>query len=137
MTQPKKFKISTQGRGFYSLNKQIQTIVKVADVAAGLCHIYIPHTSASIIISENADPTVLKDLENFMTRLVPDGDAIFEHVAEGQDDMSAHVRSALTQTAVSIPIVDHSLALGIWQGIFLWEHRWRPHKRDVIVTLLG
>jgi secondary thiamine-phosphate synthase enzyme len=136
MVHQKKLRIATHGRGFYPLERKAQAIVKEASIPTGLCHIYIPHTSASIIISENADPTVLQDLEKFMSRLVEDGNAIFQHIAEGTDDMSAHVRTVLTQTAVSIPITDHSLALGVWQGIFLWEHRHHGHQRDVIITIL-
>ena len=135
MAYQEKLRISTHGRGFYPLERKIQAIVKEAPISIGLCHIYIPHTSASVIISENADPTVLNDLEKFMSRLVEDGDPIFQHTAEGEDDMPAHVRTVLTQTAVSIPISDHSLALGTWQGVFLWEHRHHSHQRDVIVTI--
>ena len=136
MAQQAKLQIATNGRGFYNLDKKISAIVAESGAEAGLCHVYIPHTSASIIISENADPTVSKDLEAFMSRLVPDGDPIFQHIAEGKDDMPSHVRSVLTQTAVSIPIVNYSLALGTWQGIFLWEHRLKGHRRDIIVTIL-
>lgn len=137
MSHQEKFQITTRGRDFYNLDRKISAIVAGAAIVTGLCHIYIPHTSASIIISENADPTVLTDLESFMNRLVPDGDSIFKHTAEGDDDMPAHIRSVLTQSAVSIPIMNHSLALGTWQGIFLWEHRFKPHSRTVIVTILG
>lgn len=136
MSQQAKLQILTKGRGFYTLDDEICAIVAKSNAETGLCHIYIPHTSASIIISENADPTVSKDLEAFMLRLVPDGDPLFQHIAEGDDDMPSHIRSVLTQTAVSIPIVHHSLALGTWQGIFLWEHRLKAHRRDVIVTVL-
>jgi secondary thiamine-phosphate synthase enzyme len=129
--------ITTRGRGFYNLDQSVLDVVRKGKISAGLCHIYIPHTSASIIISENADPTVLKDLEAFLSRLVPDGDAIFQHIAEGKDDMPAHGRSVLTQTSVTVPIVNHDLALGTWQGIFLWEHRLKAHRRHILVTLLG
>ena len=136
MTYQKKLQINTEGRGFYNLDRSIKEVVANAPVSCGLCHIYIPHTSASLIISENADPTVLTDLENFMCQLVPDGAKLFKHTAEGIDDMPAHVRSVLTQSAVSIPITEHSLALGTWQGIFLWEHRLKAHSRKIIVTII-
>ena len=129
-----KLQILTEGRGFYPLDHFLKPLVK--NISAGLCHIFIPHTSASVIISENADPQVLKDLEAFMERLVPDGDRLFKHIAEGQDDMPAHVRSVLTQASVSTPIIDGQLALGTWQGIFLWEHRLKAHHRDIIVSLI-
>jgi len=137
MTYQKTFQVPTQGRGFYNLDRFVQAIVTESSVASGLCHIYIPHTSASLMITENADPTVLKDLEAFMSRLVADGDAIFQHTTEGIDDMPAHTRAALTQTAVSIPILKHRLAIGTWQGIFLWEHRLKPHRRELITTIIG
>ncbi|MBS0350275.1 MAG: YjbQ family protein [Proteobacteria bacterium] len=136
MIYQEKFIVSTKGRGFYPLEQQIQKIVSEKEVQTGLCHVYIPHTSASIIISENADPTVLKDLEDYMSRLVKDGDPLFQHTAEGEDDMASHIRSVLTQTFVSVPIANHALALGVWQGIFLWEHRHLAHQRQVLVNLL-
>ena len=103
----------------------------------GLCHIFLRHTSASIIISENADPDVLRDLETFMSAVVPDGDGRFLHTAEGEDDMPAHIRAVLTQTSVTIPITNSQLALGTWQGIFLWEHRKSAHTRNITLTLQG
>jgi secondary thiamine-phosphate synthase enzyme len=104
---------------------------------ASLCHLFIQHTSASLLIQENADPNVLGDLEAFFRRLVPDGDPLFLHVEEGPDDMSAHIRGAITQTSLSIPIEDGRLMLGTWQGIFLWEHRAAGRARRVVVTPLG
>ena len=101
----------------------------------GLCHLFVTHTSASLIICENADPQVLRDLDAYLTRLVPDGDRLFRHTAEGPDDMPAHVRSVLTQTHLTIPLRDGRLLLGTWQGIFLYEHRRRGHRRRVIVSL--
>jgi secondary thiamine-phosphate synthase enzyme len=109
--------------------------VQKADVDAGLCHVFIRHTSASLMLCENADPDVLRDLESFMSRLVPDGDPMFVHTAEGPDDMPAHVRSVLTQSNLTIPIVDGRCALGTWQGIFLCEHRHVPHRRKIVVTI--
>ncbi len=137
MTQQKILEVLTKGRGFYNLDEQIKTIVELATVTTGVCHIFIPHTSASLLIMENWDPMVLRDLEAFMTRLVPDGDPLFQHTVEGLDDMPAHVRSALTQTAVCVPIINKKLALGKWQGIFLWEHRLKSHRRNFIVTLIS
>lgn len=129
--------ITTQhGRGFYPLDKFIKQFIKDSAISAGLCHVYIPHTSASLIITENADATVLKDLDAFLHRLIPDGDPLFKHIAEGIDDMPAHVRAALTQTAVSIPIIGNELALGIWQGVFLWEHRLKSHQRKIFLSIL-
>ncbi len=136
MAHQKILEILTKHRGFYSLDEQISAIVGKSDINAGLCHIFIPHTSASLLVMENWDSTVLKDLEAFMSRLVLDGDSIFQHTVEGIDDMPAHVRTALTQTAVSVPIIDGKLALGTWQGIFLWEHRLKPHRRKIIITLI-
>jgi secondary thiamine-phosphate synthase enzyme len=136
MIHQEKFTVATKGRGFYPLEDKVQGIVSELGVQTGLCHVYIPHTSASIIISENADPTVLKDLENYMSRLVKDGDPLFQHTAEGDDDMPSHIRSVLTQSSVSVPIANHALALGVWQGIFLWEHRYLAHQRQVQLTLI-
>ncbi|HVV67719.1 MAG TPA: secondary thiamine-phosphate synthase enzyme YjbQ [Gammaproteobacteria bacterium] len=136
MANQKFLEVQTKHRGFYNLDEAVNDFIQQSTVHTGLCHIFIPHTSASLLIMENWDSTVLKDLEAFMSRLVPDGDAIFQHTIEGLDDMPAHVRTALTQTAVSVPIIDNKLALGQWQGIFLWEHRLKPHRRNIIVTLI-
>ena len=106
-------------------------------IRSGLLTLFIPHTSASLLIQENADPDVLKDLNRFFNRLVPDGDPLYEHQSEGPDDMAAHIRSALTQTQLSIPVRNNQMALGIWQGIYLFEHRVYPHTRDILLHLLG
>jgi secondary thiamine-phosphate synthase enzyme len=111
--------------------------VRAHSVLTGLCTVYIRHTSASLVIQENADPAVQRDLERFLTRLVPEGDPLYEHVAEGDDDMPSHVRSALTRTSEQIPIRDGELALGTWQGIYVWEHRAAPHRREVVVHVIG
>ena len=103
----------------------------------GLATVWIHHTSASLIVCENADPDVRRDLDGFLARLVPDGDPLFVHTAEGVDDMPAHVRSVLTQTSIGIPIADGQLALGTWQGLFLWEHRLHPHSRKITVSVIG
>ena len=137
MVYQKQFVVSTRGRGTYDISHQVAAIVSEARLACGLCHVFIHHTSASLILCENADPTVRQDLEAFMQRLVPDGDAVFQHVDEGADDMPAHVRTVLTQTALTIPITAGRCALGIWQGIYLWEHRARGYQRQVTVTLYG
>jgi secondary thiamine-phosphate synthase enzyme len=129
--------IETRGRGTYELTDRIATAVRGAGVGTGLCHVFIGHTSASLLICENADPDVRRDLETFMADLAPDGDPRFVHTAEGADDMSAHLRSILTQTDLTIPVRDGRLALGTWQGVYLYEHRLRPHRRRVLVTVQG
>jgi len=129
--------IETAGRGVYDLTQRVQDIVAAADMSVGICHLLIRHTSASLMISENADAAVMSDLESFMSRQVPDGDPMYTHTQEGPDDMSAHVRSILTQVDLNLPITDGSCALGTWQGIYLWEHRHASHTRSVVVTLHG
>jgi secondary thiamine-phosphate synthase enzyme len=129
--------VSTSGRGTYDISRQIQDFVGSAGVTTGLCHVFIKHTSASLMLCENADPAVMRDLETFMERQVPDGDPMFTHTAEGPDDMPAHVRSVLTQSDINLPVSDGRCALGTWQGIYLWEHRYAPHQRTVTLTLTG
>jgi secondary thiamine-phosphate synthase enzyme len=129
--------ISTRSRGTYDITRDIAKIVSASAAQVGLATVFIHHTSASLIICENADPSVREDLEAFAARLVPDGDPLFTHDAEGDDDMPAHIRSVLTQTSLGIPVVDGRLALGTWQGIYLWEHRTSPHTRKVTVTIIG
>tara|TARA_B100000686_G_C16614119_1_gene875451 strand:- start:392 stop:811 length:420 start_codon:yes stop_codon:yes gene_type:complete len=131
------FSISTSGRGIYKINNPIENWMQSQRVRSGLITLFIPHTSASLLIQENADPDVLKDLNSFFNRLIPDGDPLYDHQAEGPDDMPAHIRSALTQTQLSIPVQDNRMALGIWQGIYLFEHRVSPHTRNVLLHLLG
>ncbi|MCP5093564.1 MAG: YjbQ family protein [Gammaproteobacteria bacterium] len=137
MISQHELQISTGGRGCYDLSLDVQNVVRDCGVTAGLCHVFIRHTSASLMLCENADPAVLRDLEAFMSRQVADGDPIFTHAAEGPDDMPAHVRSVLTQSDINVPIRDGRCALGTWQGIYLWEHRYAPHTRRVIVTVHG
>ncbi len=132
-----KLNVRTSGRGFVEITRQVQQTVSESGVKEGLCNVFIHHTSASLIISENADPDVLEDLERFMLRLAPDGDSIYEHTAEGPDDMPAHVRCVLTQTHLSVPVVAGRCDLGTWQGVFVWEHRYRPHTRRVTVSVTG
>ena len=130
-------RISTNGRGTYDLTLGVQDAVRESGIRSGLCHVFVCHTSASLMLCENADPSVMRDMETFMSRQVPDGDAMFTHTAEGPDDMPAHVRSVLTGSDLNIPVVDGRCALGTWQGIYLWEHRRAPHARRIIVTVQG
>ena len=127
--------ITTKGRGTYELTARVAEAVRSARVRTGLCHVFTTHTSASLMICENADPDVRRDLETFMADLAPDGDPRFVHTAEGPDDMPAHVRSVLTTSDLTIPIKDGELALGTWQGVYLWEHRRDGHRRRVLVTI--
>jgi secondary thiamine-phosphate synthase enzyme len=129
--------IETRGRGLVEITGRIEGWVAAGALRDGLLTVFVRHTSASLLIQENADPEVRRDLERFFARLVPDGDRLFEHDAEGPDDMPAHVRSALTQTHLSIPLIDGRLALGTWQGIYLYEHRLRGHRREVALHLIG
>lgn len=129
--------IETRGKGLYDITPQVTAAVAEAGVSAGLATVYIAHTSASLLIQENADPEVLRDMERFFARLVPDGEPLFRHVEEGPDDMPAHVRSALTQTSLGIPVLEGKPTLGVWQGIFVYEHRNRPHTRKVLVHVFG
>lgn len=129
--------IQTPGRGFVEITRGIQSWVRGCNIDDGLLTVFIRHTSASLLIQENADPEVVRDLERFFARLVPDGDPLFEHCAEGADDMPAHVRAALTQTHLSIPVIGGEPALGAWQGVYLVEHRVREHRREVVLHLLG
>ena len=129
--------VATSGRGTFDVTAEVAQVVRAAEVQSGLCNVFIHHTSASLIVCENADPTVRSDLERFARRLVPDGDALFEHTDEGPDDMPAHVRSILTQTSLTLPVAGGRLALGTWQGVYLWEHRLRAHRRQVTVSVLG
>jgi len=131
------FTIETPGRGFTEITEHVRRLVRARAVQAGLAHIFTRHTSCSLLITENADPDVRKDLERYFGRLVPDGDPMYAHDAEGPDDMPAHVRAALTAVSVTVPVAGADLALGTWQGIYLWEHRLRPHRRHVVVTLVG
>src|SRR6185312_7346897 len=117
------FTVSTKGRGTYEVTDRVQEVVEGSGVDQGLCTVFVHHTSASLIVCENADPGVRSDLERYFARLVPDGDPVFQHDDEGPDDMPAHVRTILTQTALTIPVADGRCDLGTWQGVYLWEHR--------------
>lgn len=127
------FTISTRGTGLYPCTNQIQEVVERSGVEEGLCTVFIRHTSASLAIQENADPDVCRDLDAFFRRLVPEGDPLYTQTDEGPDDMPAHVKSALTQTSIAIPVIAGRLALGTWQGVFVWEHRKAPHRREIVV----
>lgn len=129
--------IPTRGRGTQNITREVAAVVESASVENGLCHIFVQHTSASLILCENADPDVRIDLETILRRLAPDGDPDFRHVLEGPDDMSAHVRSILTNMDLTVPVGNGQLMLGVWQGIFLYEHRTHTHNRNVIVTVTG
>ena len=129
--------VATRGRGIVDITAQVQMIVGRSGVKVGLCHLFIHHTSASLLITENADPEVHRDLERFMARLVPDGDSMFKHNDEGPDDMPAHVRAVLTQTSIAVPVQAGRCDLGTWQGIYVWEHRHAAHRRRVTLTVLG
>ena len=129
--------VTTRGRGIYDITRDVIRLVGASRATEGLATLWIAHTSASLIVSENADPSVRADLEAFAARLVPDGDPLFSHDAEGDDDMPAHVRSVLTQTSIGIPIAAGRLVLGTWQGLYVWEHRKAPHDRRVTVSVIG
>ena len=125
--------IPTSGRGLIDISEWVESIVMQASRPTGLCTVFVRHTSASLLIQENADPAVLSDLEYWLAKWVVDGDPVFTHRAEGPDDMAAHIRSALTQTSISVPYANHQLMLGTWQGIYLWEHRYAPHTRELAI----
>ncbi len=137
MVTQARFEVRTRGREVRDVTADVARVVAGSGVETGLCSVFIRHTSASLMVCENADPAVLRDMEAFMARLVVDGDPLFEHSAEGPDDMPAHVRSVLTQTSLTLPVTDGRLALGTWQGVFLWEHRYAPHRRTIVVTVTG
>jgi secondary thiamine-phosphate synthase enzyme len=129
--------IAMRGRGFHELTNQVGAQVRGSGIRTGICHLFLRHTSASLCITENADPEVRRDLERFAQRLLPDGDPLFQHDAEGPDDMPAHVRSLIVGHELTLPIRHGELGLGIWQGIYLWEHRSGAMRREIIVTLTG
>ncbi len=132
-----RFSTQTSGRSTYNITHDIEQIIAESGIKTGLCHVFIHHTSASLIITENADPDVRKDLETIFSRLAPDGDPEYYHTLEGIDDMSGHVRSVLTQTELTLPVSQYRSGLGTWQGVFLWEHRMGSFKRDITVTITG
>lgn len=127
--------IRTQGQGLHEFTPQVEAVVTATGLAQGLCSLYIQHTSASLLIQENADPSARRDLETWLNRLVPEDDPLYTHTLEGRDDMPSHIKAALTATSLSIPILDGRLALGTWQGIYLWEHRRHGDARRVVIHL--
>jgi secondary thiamine-phosphate synthase enzyme len=129
--------LHTRGRGCTPITRQVAEIVARSGIRTGLCVVFCPHTSCSLLIQENADPDVQSDLLGWLERVAPDGDPRFRHTAEGPDDMAAHVRSAITRTSESIPIVEGKLALGTWQALYLLEHRLEPHRRRILVHATG
>jgi secondary thiamine-phosphate synthase enzyme len=134
MIEQATLRIQTTGRSLIDITREVAKVIARLSAQQGLCSVFVQHTSASLLISENADPAVCRDLERYFSRLVADGDRLFEHDAEGPDDMPAHVRSVLTGSSLTIPIDGGQLLLGTWQGIYLWEHRHEAHLRNVVVT---
>jgi secondary thiamine-phosphate synthase enzyme len=129
--------LNTTGRGSFDITTQLNRLLMDSPFQNGLCQLFLQHTSASLMICENYDKQVREDLEHFLTRLIPDGDPLFKHTAEGKDDMPAHIRTILTQTSLSIPIQNNKLALGTWQGVYLYEHRYAPQQRNLLITVMG
>ncbi len=127
--------VSTRGRGLHEITREVQAAAARSGIAEGLCTVFVRHTSASLVVQENADPTAKSDLERWLDRLVPDGDAFYEHDTEGPDDMPGHIKAALTSTSLSIPVLEGKLALGTWQGIYLWEHRRRGSRRELVLHI--
>ncbi|WP_089725652.1 secondary thiamine-phosphate synthase enzyme YjbQ [Candidatus Thiosymbion oneisti] len=137
MIAQQRLTITTRGRGTYDITRDVEKTVRESDLATGICHVFVHHTSASLILCENADSTVRDDLEAFMARLVPDGDPLFDHTQEGPDDMPAHIRAILTKMDLTLPVSEGRCALGTWQGIYLYEHRIHTQRRRVTVTVSG
>jgi secondary thiamine-phosphate synthase enzyme len=132
-----KLTFTTRGRGTTSITDTLREQVHMSGVTTGLCHVFLQHTSASLLLCENADPDVRTDLERYMARLVADGDPVFEHTAEGPDDMSAHIRTMLSGSDLTLPVSNGRCDLGTWQGVYLWEHRTAGHRRRLVVTVSG
>jgi len=137
MIAQKRLTIPTRGRGTYDITQEVEQAVRESGLTTGICHVFVQHTSASLILCENADPGVRHDLEAFLARLAPDGDPLFRHTQEGPDDMPAHVRTILTKADLTLPVSGRRCALGTWQGIYLYEHRTLGHHRQVTVTISG
>lgn len=129
--------IDTPARGLHDITDRVRAIVRGVGVTTGLCHLFVLHTSASLVVQENASPDVRRDLDDWMGRVAPDGDPRYRHDEEGPDDMSAHIRSAITATSLTLPVTAGDLALGTWQAIYLYEHRTRPMRRRIVVTIAG
>jgi secondary thiamine-phosphate synthase enzyme len=137
MTFQDAFESSTHGRGTIEITAEVARIVRAAKIERGIAHVFAQHTSCSVIITENADPTVRRDLETLAQRWAPDGDAAYRHDTEGDDDMAAHARSVLAGVSITVPVASGKLLLGTWQGIYLWEHRAHAHTRRIVVTVIG
>ena len=137
MTYQEIFAVQSRGRGTQNLTAEIRAAVGRAGIATGLVHVFVRHTSCSLLLTENADPDVRRDLETLFARLAPDGDPAYRHDLEGEDDMAAHARSLLAGHELSVPVADGALLLGTWQGVFLWEHRATGHRREIVVTVIG
>ncbi len=133
----KQLTVNTSEQGLHEFTDDVQAVVRAAGIEEGLCTLFVRHTSASLLIQENADPSAKRDLERWLSRLVPEHDALYTHQNEGPDDMPAHIKSALTATSLSIPVSEGRLALGTWQGIFLWEHRSNGGRREIVVHVSG
>jgi secondary thiamine-phosphate synthase enzyme len=131
----RQFSVETPGQGLHDITAKVVAALEAAEVHEGLCTVFVRHTSASLVIQENADPTAKRDLERWLNRLVPDGDPFYSHDTEGPDDMPSHIKAALTATSISVPIQEKRLALGTWQGIYLWEHRRRGSRRELVVHI--
>jgi len=129
--------IKVPGKGLHEITGEVHAVIRGSGVREGLCTLFLQHTSASLVIQENADPAARRDLERWLNRLVPEGDALYTHTQEGPDDMPAHIKAALTATSLSIPLLDGELGLGRWQGIYLWEHRRYPSQRHLLIHLSG
>lgn len=137
MAHQQTLSFATRGRGSIDITREVAAVVAASGITCGLANVFVRHTSASLMITENADPDVRRDLETIFRRLAPDGDAAYRHDMEGDDDMAAHARSVLSGASLSVPVADGRLLLGSWQGIFLWEHRSQGHRREVVVTVVG
>lgn len=133
----RQLEVRTPGRGLHEITDRVATAVGLSGIEVGLCHLFLRHTSASLLVQENADPSARHDLERWFDRVAPDGDSRWTHRSEGPDDMPSHVRAALTAVSLTLPIADRRLALGTWQGIYLFEHRLAPHRRRVTLTVVG
>jgi len=133
----KRLSIATRGPGLHEITREVAEVVRASGAQEGLCTVFLQHTSASLTIQENADPSARRDLESWLNRLVPERDPLYTHTTEGPDDMPSHIKAALTDVSLSVPIVDGELGLGTWQGIYVWEHRRRPGPREVLVHVGG
>jgi secondary thiamine-phosphate synthase enzyme len=137
MVKQQTLSFKTSGRSTTNITNDVQQIVAQSGIETGTCHVFVQHTSASLMLCENADPDVRRDLETYMQHIVPDGNPMFRHQDEGPDDMSAHIRTVLTNPDLTLPVSKNRCDLGVWQGVYLWEHRTHPHHRRVIVTVMG